>query len=444
MSRMNSEQRAASEGKGGVTLVVAGAGTGKTTTMLEKIVQCTEKGITSPERILLMTFSRKAAVEIRERLLARKIDLSGGGFAGTFHSFSLHLLKEFSGDYQALRGSALFPSVIDGETKSDTVRSIIMKDPARFLGVPCDAVMNLAENIDSLPLYMMKKLKSSPLYNELQKVNEEYRKFKIDNDLIDYEDMVEHAARLLEINSAVRTEVHRRFNYLFVDEFQDTSENNLKLLKLLVPDTGRNLFMVGDDFQSIYRFRRAKVEYLINIKKHFPEAEIHKLTINYRSRGEIVKLSNRFIRLNRFRTDKKIKSFKGNGGRIIFHSTENAVSEAELINTILSGETERRETGILCRNNYQHQLIGKRVSPFHAGRFQLMTMHGSKGLEFDIVIIAGVSDRIIPDRGSDIEEERRLFYVAMTRAKEELHIIYHKNINGRLPKFIWELGHRES
>lgn len=443
MKKMNKNQAKASIGTGGVSLVIAGAGTGKTTTMIKKIINCVESGTASPDRTVVLTFSRKAAEEIRERISKSTSSTNEIGFAGTYHSFSLKLLKEYSSDYLKMKKQSSFPTVIKEEDKEKVMRDIVMRDPGRFSGVPYDAVLSIAENIDRLPDYMMKKLTTSPLYNELLSVNKDYCGYKASNNLIDYEDMIDDAADLLENNPDVMNDLHSRYTYIFVDEFQDTSENNLRLLKAVVPVKGRNLFMVGDDFQSIYKFRGSRVHFLINIKEHFPEAEIHKLTMNYRSRKEIVTLSNRFIRLNRFRTDKAIKSFRGRGGRIFFHQTEDAISEAGLISRIIYRESSAKETGILYRNNSQGEIISKYITLNLDHSINLMTMHASKGLEFERVIIAGISDRIIPDRGSDIEEERRLFYVAMTRAKDELHLIYYKNRNGRLPVFIWELGYRE-
>ncbi len=443
MEQINKNQAKASSGTGGVSLVIAGAGTGKTTTMIRKIINCIDAGIVTPERILIMTFSRKAAEEIRERISRNSSSTGEIGFAGTYHSFSLKLLKEYSSGYLIMKEQPSFPSVIREEDKEKAMRNIVMRDPGRFSGVPYDAVLSIAENLERLPDYMMKKLRNSPLYNELLNVKDEYRRYKASGNLIDYEDMIDDAALLLETNPVIRSDVNSRFTYIFVDEFQDTSENNLRLLNALVPETGRNLFMVGDDFQSIYAFRAARVEYLINIKKYFPETEIHKLTMNYRSRKEIVKLSNRFIRLNRFRTDKSIKSFRGKGGRVIFHQAENAISEAGIISRIICRDSSTKNTGILYRNNSQGEIIRKHSGQNLNDSVNLMTMHASKGLEFERVIIAGISDRIIPDRASNIEEERRLFYVAMTRAKDEMHLIYYKNSNGRLPRFIWELGFRE-
>ncbi len=441
--KMNKEQESASRGTGGVSLVIAGAGTGKTTTMIQKILNCINSGAVTPEKTLIMTFSRKAADEIRERLEKQKNFLPGIGFAGTFHSFSLSLLKDYSGDYTEMRGSRMFPEILTDERKYCAMREIVMRDQDRFIGIPCNAVLHISGNMDRLTPYMNDKLKRSPVFEELKKVNSEYNDYKLKNNFIDYEDMVEHASSLIEINPDIRREMLERFKYIFVDEFQDTSENNMKLLKSLLPDSNRNLFMVGDDYQSIYKFRRAKVGYLINIKKHFPDTERHKLTMNYRSKREIVNLSNRFIRQNRFRTDKKIRSARGKGGRISFHRADSSMHETEIIREILCAENENITTAILYRNNWQGAFIDKHLGQDVYDDVWMMTMHGSKGLEFDRVIIAGISDRVIPDRGSDIEEERRLFYVAMTRAKDELHIIYHKSRKWRLPRFIWELGYRE-
>ena len=440
MKRLNKEQYAASEGTGGITLVIAGAGTGKTTTMIEKTANCIEKGITTPGKILIMTFSKKAAGEIRERVERKSSSLKGIGFAGTFHSFSLNLLKHYSHEYMAMRGSSAFPAIIDDGLKSELMRKTVMADLSRFLGMPCDAVLGISENIDRLDPYMERKLKRSDLYSEIIKVPREYQNYKLKENLIDYEDMINDASLLLEKNESVKKDIHDRFNYIFVDEFQDSSENNMRLLRLLLPDKNANLYMVGDDYQSIYKFRRAEVQYIINVRNYFPGADIHKLTVNYRSRKEIVLLSNRFIRLNRFRTDKKIKSFRGSGGRVRFHSAGNAHDECGIIRNILISRDSTGETAILFRNNYQGEIIQKQLGGEFNDDVELMTMHGSKGLEFNIVIIAGIADRIIPDRASDIEEERRLFYVAMTRAKDELHIIYYRDSRGRLPQFVRELG----
>jgi superfamily I DNA/RNA helicase len=169
--------------------------------------------------------------------------------------------------------------------------------------------------------------------------------------------------------------------------------------------------------------------------------------MNYRSRREIVTLANKFIKLNKFRTSKKIISNKGKGGKVKYYRAVDMNHEANIINRIISSikadEISAPTIAIIYRNNYQGEFLKNRINNDQNRKLEFMTMHGSKGLEFDIVIIAGISDNIIPDRSTDIEEERRLFYVALTRAKEELHLLFHENIPDKLPQFIREIGYRK-
>ncbi len=197
--------------------------------------------------------------------------------------------------------------------------------------------------------------------------------------------------------------------------------------------------MVGDDYQSIYRFRGAKVEYLVNVKKFFPDAYIHRLTINYRSHSEIVAVSNRFIRHNTFRSKKNIISANGKGGSVRFHRAKNFQDETAIISAIMNN-SKTFAYAVLYRNNYQGDGLRRHITT-DVKDVSFLTMHASKGLEFDAVIISGVKESIIPDRDTDIEDERRLFYVALTRARKELHIIYETDDKGDIPRFAAECGY---
>ncbi len=441
MKTLNREQLYASKPDTGINLVLAGAGTGKTSTMIAKIKNVISSSIVKPEEILILTFSKKAALEIRERLSDELGSSIEPGYAGTFHSFALRLLRDSCGLYLKTRGIPSFPAVIEKDAKEKIFRELIISDPSRFLGLPASTVMHLAENIDYLDPLITGKLKSSGLYDEISNVRLLFRHYKKENGLIEFEDMVDHSADLLEADCNFRKHTTEKYRYIFVDEFQDTSENNFRLLSLLISGSTKNLFMVGDDYQSIYRFRHSRVEYIVNAKKFFPEVKVHKLTMNYRSRREIVAVSNRFIKLNRFRTSKTIRSARGKGGKIFFHETDDMHKESILLNSILLGLPHQSTVAVLYRNNYQGEFLRSRIDfDLDTNNVKFMTMHGSKGLEFDIVIIAGISDRIIPDRTSDIEEERRLFYVSLTRAKDELHLIWYRENSERTPRFISETG----
>jgi DNA helicase-2/ATP-dependent DNA helicase PcrA len=443
MRKLNTEQIEASKPEYGITLVIAGAGTGKTSTMITKINNVISNNLAKPEEILILTFSRKAAGEIRERLISELGETAEPGFAGTFHSFSLKLLRENKGYYFKHIGIKQFPTIMEDANKGTIIKDIIMETPEKFLGLPASTVMKLSENINYLDKNTISKLKSCTLFDELINLKEIYKTYKINNSIIEFEDMIEHSAELLETYVDLRKEITEKYKYIFVDEFQDTSENNFQLLSLLLPEHDKNLFMVGDDYQSIYKFRHSKIEYIINIKNYFPEVKIHKLTMNYRSRREIVTLANKFIRLNKFRTSKKIISNKGKGGQVKYYRAVNMNHEANIIDKIISSINNNVSIAIIYRNNYQGEFLKNKIINEQNRKLEFMTMHGSKGLEFDIVIITGISDNIIPDRSTDIEEERRLFYVALTRAKEELHLLFHENFPDKLPQFIREIGYRK-
>ena len=443
MIELNEDQKLASKPEGGITLVIAGAGTGKTSTMISKIRNVIEHSIVRPEQVLILTFSRKAAVEIQERLASKLTHNAQTGFSGTFHSFALKILQDNKEHYLKQFRMNSFPSVLESGEKEIIMRKIIMEIPENFLGMPVDVISHISGNMNHLNEKLLTKLKSGTLFNEIQNIKALFDKYKKENMLLEFEDMINHAAELLESNLFLKQSINDKYRFIFIDEFQDTSENNFRLLQQLIPEQRINLYMVGDDYQSIYKFRNSRVEYIINAKKFFPGISIHKLTVNYRSNKEIITISNKFIKLNKFRTSKKIYSKKGKGGKVKFHSVEDMNHESDVINRIVKSSGSS-SIAVLYRNNYQGDYLRKHCKSEESSKnIEFFTMHGSKGLEFDIVIIAGISDKIIPDRSSDIEEERRLFYVALTRAKSELHLLYYLNGNEKLPRFVREIGYKK-
>ncbi len=439
MEQLNREQYRASRADTGVNLVLAGAGTGKTKTLVEKVGNVVRVLRIEPERVLVLTFSRRAAEELRERIglmCERGREIA----AGTFHSFCFDLLRRNGATFMESSGFTRFPSVVDDDGKKAIIGELIHRDLARFLGMPAGVVYDLMSRRCRLDEWKRKKLDDSGLGAELSLLAEEYRETKRERNIIDYDDMMMCAIDLLKKNSVVRAGVREKFRYVFVDEFQDVSDDNIRLLKLVLPERDRNLFAVGDDWQSIYGFRGAAVEYIINMKRHFPEAVIHHLTINYRSRKEIVDLASDFIKSNRRRTRKRLRSGRGKGGLVRFYNVADLDREADAVRTIIAGHEPGRSLTVLYRNNWQGRHLKGRLGSDGAAGVSFMTMHASKGLEFDRVIIAGVCDSVLPDGDNDIEEERRLLFVACTRARDELHIIVHVNDDGEAGRFGRELG----
>ncbi len=436
MERLNDQQYRASRASGGVSLVIAGAGTGKTRTLVEKVRNVMGEQSMEGAEFLVLTFSRKAAEELRERI--------GGDLrvtAGTFHSFCLGLLRDNADILAGMRGVAGLPKVLNEEERKSILRDLAMADLRRFRGLPARMACELPDVIDSMDARARKRLEAAGILRELELLRAEFVEYKRKRNLIDYGDMIDLATALLEGHDGVRDGVRARYRYLFVDEFQDVAPDNVRLLKLILPEGGGNLFAVGDDWQSIYGFRGARVEYIVRMRRHFPGARVYRLTINYRSRREIVTLSNAFIRKNRFRTRKRLRSHQGKGGRVRLHAVATAEEEGEIVRGVLAAAGAGRTIAVLYRNNWQgrflarHLCFGDECPDAH-----FMTMHASKGLEFDVVVVAGVADSIIPDPANDIEEERRLLYVACTRARRELHVIARLNERGEVARFGRELG----
>lgn len=445
MNSLNRQQRKAAAPSGGVSLVIAGAGTGKTKTLIEKIKNIIEHGIVKPENILILTFSRKAADEIKRRVSELVGSSASLLTAGTFHSFCLKLIHENSSGFVEKFGFKDFPGVLDDGGSILLMRELIQGSLEGFLGLPSAVILSLARDAGKLRKNAVKKLSKLGIIERIKSLLNAYEELKKARGCIDFEDMIELTIRMLNDDPFLRKAVMDKYRYILVDEFQDTSVNNFKLLKCLMPLRPPDLFIVGDDWQSIYGFRDSKIDYMINVKKFFPDVKIFRLNKNYRSKKEIVKLSNKFIRKNRKRTRKQLRSALRGAGKVKGLAVKNSLEELKLVKDLICLELSRSdEVAVLYRNNWQGNILTESMPELadhiNSGQLKFMTMHSSKGLEFHAVILAGISDDIIPDSFSDIEEERRLMYVAMTRAKERLYIIYHYGKKNELPVFARELG----
>jgi DNA helicase-2/ATP-dependent DNA helicase PcrA len=296
MGRLNREQYRASRGDGGISLVIAGAGTGKTVTLVEKVRSLMRWGQVPPENILVLTFSRKAAGELRDRIFSRD---GAEKFAcitvGTFHSFSLSLLKSDSSRFMDEYGFPRFPEIADDAERENMISRLIGGMRQEFMGLPDRIVLRYMEKSDWSPLER-KKLAETGLDQAFDRLRAAYAREKRESALMDYDDIISFCNGMLERVPDMLEAVSARFTHVLVDEYQDTSDSNFRLLKFLMSRRGNSLFAVGDDWQAIYGFRNARVEYIIDMKRHFPAVKVHRLTLNYRSRRAIVSLSNRFIR----------------------------------------------------------------------------------------------------------------------------------------------------
>ncbi|MEO5647085.1 MAG: UvrD-helicase domain-containing protein [Chitinophagaceae bacterium] len=270
-----------------------------------------------------------------------------------------------------------------------------------------------------------------------------YNDYCVNKSYLDFDDLIIRAIQSLEQNPELKKVYQDRFKYILVDEFQDVNSLQVKLLRLLLkPDT--QLFCVGDDWQSIYGFRGSEVDYIVNFEKHFKPAIVIKLDVNYRSTPTIVGASNEVIRKNKFQAAKDIYAFKQTPSKIQIYRAKEIDEDG--VKYMVDKVRELQNQGLNAEDILILYRRSKMFQPYRealkqaALRVTGRTIHASKGLEAKAVFIIGLTDgyggfpdiwlddvvfRVVKDVKYDMlmEEERRLFYVALTRAKDELFLI---------------------
>jgi len=285
-----------------------------------------------------------------------------------------------------------------------------------------------------------------------------YIDYCVNKSYLDFNDMISRNISLLQNHTDIANKYRGKFQYILVDEFQDVNNLQVELIKLLLTDNTQ-LFCVGDDWQSIYGFRGSNVNYIVEFEKHFANAKIIKLNLNYRSTQNIVGASNEVIKHNKFKIEKDVQASKKSEHKIVVFAGNN---EEENIQFCLNRIKELVKDGV---NNDEILFLYRRskmYSPYFFKfkneniRVQHKTIHSAKGLESKVVFIIGLTeggggfpdiwleDRIFQvikkaNRYLLMEEERRLFYVAITRAKDKLFLITEKGNESSFLKEIPEI-----
>ncbi|WP_081980897.1 UvrD-helicase domain-containing protein [Cellulophaga sp. Hel_I_12] len=274
---------------------------------------------------------------------------------------------------------------------------------------------------------------------------EQYQSFCTNKSYLDFNDMITRTISLFKNHKEIADKFRGKYEYILVDEFQDVNNLQVELIKLLLTDNNQ-LFCVGDDWQSIYGFRGSNVDYIVNFKDHFKESETLKLSMNYRSTEYIVGASNEVIKHNKFKVDKDVRSNKKSNSKIRVYAGKNQAENIEYvldqINTLKDKGYTKEDILFLYRRSKMYSPYFERFKQervFVSGK----TIHASKGLEAKAVFIIGLTEgnggfpdiwmedriyQVIKKSNHDllVEEERRLFYVAITRAKDELFLITEK------------------
>ncbi|MGA2966950.1 MAG: UvrD-helicase domain-containing protein, partial [Terriglobales bacterium] len=374
LDELNPQQREAVETTEGPVLILAGAGSGKTRVITFRIAYLIERLGVMPESILAVTFTNKAASEMAER-----VEKLVGGLSvakpviSTFHSFCVRVLRR---DIEALR----IPSTVPGQPPIGLTKNFVIYDESdqqqvvkgvmRRLGLDTKQLtprnvlsrISWAKNhmLDPQEIYLQS---ADPKSEKIAHIFEEYRKDLLKANAMDFDDLLLEAMRLLKSVAAVREYYNRRFQYLLVDEYQDTNRPQYEVMRLLA-GAGHNVCAVGDEDQSIYSWRGADIRNILEFERDFPEAKIVRLEENYRSTENILEAASAVVANNVRRKGKNLWTARQGGARVGYYEAPDGENEAlfaaDTINRYVRQAGENGETAraaVLYRTNSQSRLF---------------------------------------------------------------------------------------
>ena len=363
LSRLNKEQQEAVKHMEGPLLILAGAGSGKTTMMTHRIAYMLEKGV-SPYNILAVTFTNKAAGEMKDR-----IESLTGGTRGmwvmTFHAMCVRILRNH-GEVLGFKNGF---SIYDESDKKALLKRIV-KDlkidekiyPVSYLGSVISSCKEAEEDPDDY-------IENNSMNFKAETVAKVYARYMEDlqqNNAMDFDDLLWNVVKLFEVSSEVLSYYQERFKYIMVDEYQDTNYLQYKLIHALA-EKSHNLCVVGDDDQCIYQWRGADIRNILDFEKDFPETKVIKLEQNYRSDANILDLANSVIANNRNRKAKELWTDRNEGSKITYRRLEDEQREAWYV----GGEIQRlhdeegipfNDMAILYRKNAQSRPFEEKFS----------------------------------------------------------------------------------
>lgn len=356
---LNEPQREAVLHVDGPLLILAGAGSGKTRVLTHRIAYLIEELGVNPWNILAITFTNKAAGEMRQRV----DDLVGFGsesiWVSTFHSMCVRILRRFI-DRLGYDSSFTIYDTDDQKTLMKAVCKKIDIDTKHFKERMLLSVISSAKNEMILPEEFELNAGGDFAQLKIAKVYREYEAQLKANNALDFDDLLVKTVQLFQTQPDVCENYQERFRYIMVDEYQDTNTVQFKLVSLLAGKY-RNLCVVGDDDQSIYKFRGANIRNILDFEKEYPDAKVIKLEQNYRSTENILNAANGVISNNRGRKDKTLWTANGEGEKIGLRQFDTAYDEAEFIAEDIKREVQSgasyNDSAVLYRTNAQSRLL---------------------------------------------------------------------------------------
>ena len=355
LAQLNDKQAEAVQYTEGPLLILAGAGSGKTRVLTHRVGYILEKGLAEPWQILAITFTNKAAGEMRERVDRL---LPGEGrdvFVSTFHSMCVRMLRR---DIERLGYSRDF-TIYDTDDQKTLMRGILKDlklDPKQYRERGVLSVISASKN-EMVSAFDYEKQASDFYERNVAKAYLEYEKRLKQNNALDFDDLLLKTVDLFFEYPEVLESWQRRFRYVMVDEYQDTNSVQFELVRLLSAGY-KNLCVVGDDDQSIYKFRGANIENILSFEKTFPGTKVIKLEQNYRSTKSIIHAANCVIRNNKGRKDKTLWTGNEEGAMPVFREFYTAGEEAEKVISEAKGSLfPLKEQAVLYRTNAQSRLF---------------------------------------------------------------------------------------
>ncbi|HVA10640.1 MAG TPA: UvrD-helicase domain-containing protein, partial [Candidatus Dormibacteraeota bacterium] len=363
LTGLNPEQRRAVETTEGPLLIQAGAGSGKTKTLTHRIAYLIATNKATPFNILAVTFTNKAAKEMRERvavLLGERADNRGFmPYMGTFHGICVRLLR-IDGEAIGVPGSFVIFDESDRQTAVKQVSKSLRIDEKAFPPRLISNLISSAKN-DMLTPAEYANLASSPAQKAAATVYPSYEKALKEASALDFDDLINEAVHMLKTKPGVRKKWQNQFRYIMIDEYQDTNTAQYQLVNLLTNEH-KNIAVVGDDWQSVYSFRNADFRNILKFEKDFKNCTVIKLEQNYRSTKNILSAAQAVITKNVQRSDKKLWTDAGDGLPVQLLSVSNERAEGEAIIRrvrlgVDSGRYRLKDFAVLYRTNAQSRSI---------------------------------------------------------------------------------------
>ena len=358
LEELNERQREAVLYNDEPLLIIAGAGAGKTKTLTTKIAYLIEKKNVAPENILAITFTNKAAKEMKDRLFktigqtAKYLEVS------TFHSFGLKLLRE---NYDALGYDKNFV-IMDSDDSLTVVKKIIKDigyDPKIYNPRAIRNKISSCKNEMTTP-EAYERYAASDFEKVVQEVYAKYEKKLQRNNSVDFDDLLLLPIELFKKNPDILNKYQDLYQYILIDEYQDTNEAQYILTKMLSAKN-RKITCVGDDSQSIYSFRGANYKNILNFEKDYKDAKTILLEQNYRSTSNILDAANQVIKNNKMRKDKNLWTSRGIGEKIKYYRAYNERDEAQYvirkIKELTNRNVEYKDIAVLYRTNAQSRVL---------------------------------------------------------------------------------------